>query len=290
MKIRADADLVLKGSLRKLELGGSVVVVDGRYTKNVDFLGMFRGSSRPKSNLGMQLFSFTEPPWRDMLFDVRISAEKPFILANNMAKGAFHPNLHLTGTGELPLMTGQIFVDPTRISVPAGKIMIESGVISFTENDPDRPTFNLNGNSTLAGYKITMLFQGNSEEPVITLSSDPPLAEDQLLLLVLTGTLPQSDQEKTKRSMAGMHMAVYLGKGLLSKWFVGEPAETEESVLDRFELDFGRQLSKSGDETIEAQFRLVEGLFLPGDRLYLTSEKDMYDNFNFGVKIVFRFK
>ncbi len=41
---------------------------------------------------------------------------------------------------------------------------------------------------------------------------------------------------------------------------------------------------------MEAQFRLAEGLLLPGDRLYITSERDVYDNYNMGVKIVFRFK
>jgi translocation and assembly module TamB len=221
---------------------------------------------------------------------VRITSDTPFSVSNNMARGAVRPNLRLSGTGEIPVLTGRIFVDPTRISVPGGRIVIESGVVSFPENDPDRPTFNLSGQSRLAGYDITLIFQGNFEEPVITLSSDPPLAEDELLLLVLTGTPPQSAQDKQKRAMANMNMAVYLGRGLLSKWFGGESVESEESVLDRFEIDIGRQLSKSGEETVEAQFRLIEGLFLPGDRLLLTSEKDIYDNFNVGVKVVFRFK
>ncbi|MEW6520063.1 MAG: translocation/assembly module TamB domain-containing protein [Thermodesulfobacteriota bacterium] len=290
MKIRADADLTAKGPLRKLQLAGKVVIVDGRYTKNVDFLTMFRGSNRPKSDLGMQLFSFGEPPWRDMVFDVRITADKPFVLFNNMARGEVRPNLQLSGTGEIPVLTGRIFVDPTRISVPAGKIVIESGVITFPENDPDQPTFNLNAESRLAGYDITLIFQGTPEEPVVTLSSDPPLAEEELLLLVLTGQPPQSSEDKPNRAMANMNTAVYLGKGLLSKWFGSEFTESEESVLDRFQLDFGRQLSKSGDETVEAQFRMMEGVFLPGDRLYLTSEKDIYDNFNVGLKVVFRFK
>jgi autotransporter translocation and assembly factor TamB len=292
MKIRADADLTVKGPWRRLELGGKVVIVDGRYMKNVDFLTMFRGSARPKSDLGMQLFSLTETPWRDMAFDVLITSDTPLTIYNNMARGGVRPNLHLTGTGEIPVLAGRIFVDQTRISVPAGKIVIESGVVSFPENDPDRPTFDLSGKSRLAGYDITLIFQGTSDEPVITLASDPPLAEDELLLLVLTGSPPQLSQEKEKekRAMANMNTAVYLGRGLLSRWFGGESIESEESMLDRFEFDFGRQLSKSGEETVEAQFRLIEGLFLPGDRLFLTSEKDIYDNFNVGVKVVFRFK
>jgi len=292
LKIRADVNLTLQGPWRRLALGGKVNIVDGRYTRNVDFLSMLRGPSRPKSDIGMQLFSLTENPWRDMAFDVQISSAEPFPVYNNMARGAVRPNLRLTGTGEIPVLAGRIFVDPTRITVPAGRITIDSGVITFPENDPDRPTFDMSGQSRLAGYDITLLFQGTSDEPTITLSSDPPLADDELLLLVLTGRPPLSsqDKDKEKRAMANMNTAVYLGKGLLAKWFNGEGGENEESVLERFELDFGRQLSKTGEETVEAQFRLLEGLFLPGDLLFLTSEKDVYDNFNVGVKIVFRFR
>ena len=292
LKIRADANLTLQGPWRRLTLSGKVNIVDGRYTRNVDFLSLLRGSSRPKSDIGMQLFSLTENPWRDMAFDVQISSAEPFPVYNNMARGAVRPNLRLTGTGEIPVLAGRIFVDPTRITVPAGRITIDSGVITFPENDPDRPTFDMSGQSRLAGYDITLLFQGTSDEPTITLSSDPPLADDELLLLVLTGRPPLSsqDKDKEKRAMANMNTAVYLGKGLLAKWFHGEGGENEESVLERFELDFGRQFSKAGEETVEAQFRLLEGLFLSGDRLFLTSEKDVYDNFNVGVKIVFRFR
>jgi translocation and assembly module TamB len=87
-----------------------------------------------------------------------------------------------------------------------------------------------------------------------------------------------------------MNMAVYLGRGLLADWFGLSGQESDESILERFELDIGRQISSSGQNTVEARFRMVEGLLLPGDRLFITSERDRYDNYNMGVKIVFRFK
>ncbi|OKY75840.1 MAG: hypothetical protein BM485_05750 [Desulfobulbaceae bacterium DB1] len=291
MKIRGDADLRLQGPQARLRLGGKILLTDCRYGKNVDFLSMFRSSAKVKADTGMQFFSFSEPPLRDMVFDIEAATgEKPFLIANNMARGAARPALRLIGTGEIPVLVGRIYVEPTNISVPAGKIVVESGIITFPENDPDRPTFDIRAVSRLAGYDITLHLQGTSDEPVITLSSDPPLPEDELLLLVLTGSLPQTAQDGGGSGIANMKMAVYLGKGLLSRWFGGSAAEDDESVLQRFDLEFGRQVSKTGQETVEAQFRLIEGLLLPGDRLYITSEKDVYDNVNVGVKIVFRFQ
>lgn len=290
MKMRGDADLRLSGPLARLALDGTVTLTDGLYGKNVDFLAMLRGTGRAKTatNTG-GLFSWADAPLRDLRFDVKIvTGKKPFFIANNLTKGAVRPTLRLTGSGEAPLLAGRIYVEPTTISVPAGRLRVDAGVISLPENEPDRIFLDLHGGSRLAGHDITMTVEGSADEPVITLSSDPPLPDDELLLLVLTGSPPQADRESGRSALANMKMAVYLGRGLLAGWFGGVD-EDEESVLERFDLEFGRQISDSGQETVEASFRLVEGLLLPGDRLFLVSEKDRYDNVNVGIKVVFRF-
>ncbi|MBU3937549.1 MAG: translocation/assembly module TamB, partial [Proteobacteria bacterium] len=290
LKIRGDADLRLSGPVRKLVLSGKLIVTDGRYTKNIDFLRLFKSTSRPRSDIGLQVFSLPDPPFRDMEFGIEVSAAQPFLIRNNLAKGAVRPEFSLVGTGEVPVLVGRIFVDPVSISLPAGRLVIESGIITFPKNDPDRPTFDVTAKSKLAGYDIDMHLQGTADEPVITLSSQPALPDSDLLLLVLTGRPPLNGAGSGRRQVAGMNMAVYLGKGLLANWFGNGGAETDESVLERFELDIGREITSSGEDTVETRFRLVEGLLLPGDRLFITSERDVYDNYNVGVKIVFRFK
>jgi translocation and assembly module TamB len=291
LRIRGDADLRLTGPLSKLTLAGDLVVTDGRYTKKFDFLGLLKGTGRPRGDIGLlQALALPDPPFRDMVLQIKISGGQPFLIRNNLASGSLRPDLRLGGTGELPVLIGRIFVDPSRISLPAGRLAIESGVVTFPENNPDRPTFDLTAKSRMAGYDIDMQIRGTSEEPVITLSSQPSLPDSDLLLLVLTGQPPVTGTGQGRQSVAGMNMAVYLGRGLLADWFGLSGQESDESILERFELDIGRQISSSGQNTVEAQFRLVEGLLLSGDRLFITSERDRYDNYNMGVKIVFRFK
>jgi translocation and assembly module TamB len=55
-------------------------------------------------------------------------------------------------------------------------------------------------------------------------------------------------------------------------------------------VDVGRAVTRGGDETINARFRLAEGLLQNGDTLYITGEKDVFDQYNAGVRIVFRFR
>lgn len=61
-------------------------------------------------------------------------------------------------------------------------------------------------------------------------------------------------------------------------------------MLDRLRLDIGRNITRQGDDTIEARFLLKEGVLRKNDALYLTAEKDVWDDYNSGVRLIFRFK
>jgi translocation and assembly module TamB len=296
VKLRADADLAVKGPVSRLEFTGDVAITDGRLVKKLNLLGMLGnlgnlgGPAKPKTEGGFQLFSIRDPPLQDAVFDLRISSKNPFLIKNDLARGTLRPELRLTGTGEIPVLLGNVYVDPIRVSLPAGRLTVQSGVIRFLESDPDRPQLDLVAGAQMMGYDITILVEGPYDEPVVTLSSVPPLPDEDLVLLVLTGQPPKSPADRTTGAAQSMNVAVYLGKGLLARWFGDESVESDESVLDRFDLEVGRGVTRTGEETLDAQFRLGRGVIRHGDTIYLTGEKDIYDDFNAGLKIVFRFK
>jgi autotransporter translocation and assembly factor TamB len=290
LKLRADTDLTIRGPLNQMEVTGEVAITDGRLVKYFDILSTLKGSSKPETDTGLQLFSLRTPPFSDMSFDVQLTSKNPFKISNNLAKGAVRPELSLTGTGEFPVLSGEVYVDPTRINLPAGTLVFESGIVRFDPNRPDLPTVDLVGKSKMLGYDITVLVEGPYNEPVITLSSVPPLSNEELLLLLIAGQQPNSTGDAAASQRQSMNVAVFLGRDLISRWFGGESAETDESIIDRLEVGFGRELTRSGEETIDAQFRITDNVFFDGDKLYITGERDIYDFYNAGVKIVFRFK
>ena len=288
--MRADTDLTVKGPLARLEVAGAVAITYGRLVKYFDLLGTLKRSSKPKTDLGLQLFSIRQPPLSDMVFDVRLTSKKPFAIRNNLVKGAVRPELKLIGTGRIPVLAGIVYLDPTRISLPAGSLIFESGVIRFDPNRPDRPTLDLIGTSKILGYDVTMLVEGPFDEPVVTLSSVPPLSHEELVLLVIAGQPPNSTDDAQASQGQSMNVAVFLGRDLISRWFGSDSVEASESIIDRLEVHVGRAVSQSGEDTIEAQFRLAEGVLRDSDKLYLTGEKDIFDFYNAGIKLVFRFK
>jgi len=290
LRLRADTDLSLKGPLSRLELSGEIAVTDGRFSKNFGIIEGFTARGKADTGSGFQLFSIKEPPLRDMVFDVRIIAREPFRIQNNLARGAVRPDLLLSGTGELPILAGKVYVEPTRLYLPAGRMQLESGLIRFEPNDPDRPKLDLVGTASMLGYDITALINGPYNEPVVTLSSVPPLPDEDLLMLLLAGQPPKKSGLRNAGRKQQMNVAAFLGRDMITRIFGGESEEASEFILDRFDVEIGRRITLRGEETINAQFRVADDVLRDGDNLYLTGERDIFDYYNLGVRIVFRFR
>ena len=289
IRVRADTALHLTGPVAKMALQGEVGLTNSRFKRNVDFFGFLKSAPPSAGTPSEVLFSLPDPPWKDMTFDVTIDSKTPFELTNNVAKGGLRPHLHLGGTGELPLLTGDVYLDPIRLRLPAGLMTLQSGVIRFLPSRANRPVMDLQGEGKVLNYDITALIEGSLDEPQVTLSSSPPLPGDELMLMLITGR-PPADKNSTERRGVPMNLAVYIGQDLLLQWFGGGETESWTSLLDRFEVTVGRRVTRGGDETLEAQFRLGEDVLRDGDSIYITGERDVFDFYNAGVKFVFRFK
>jgi len=291
LQARADADLRLTGPMERLVLSGNLALTDGLFAKNFGLAeGLTAGSAKPKAGPGLSLFSFRAAPLRDMRFEVRISAVKPFQIKNNLVKGAVRPDLSLVGTGEAPELVGKIYLEATRLYMPAGRMQFDSGVIHFEAVDPGRPRLDMIGTARMIGYDITAVVTGPYDEPSVSLSSVPPLPDADLLALVLTGQPPKTPGGDSAEKSQGLNVAVFIGRDVLMRMPGGDATENLQNVLERFDVELGRSVTRAGDETINARFRVADGVLRQGDTLYLTGEKDVFDQYNAGVRIVFRFR
>ena len=290
MRLRGDVQLDVSGPLERLVVKGLTGLTGGYYTGNIDFLGMIGSSSAPVSEGVGFLFSFPDPPLKNAVFDIRITTIEPFRIRNNLIRGVLRPELSLKGTGELPFLVGTVYIDPSRVILPSGRLQVQSGLLRFLEREPDRPQLDLLAQSKVLGYDINVVTRGPIDDPVITLSSSPSLPNDELLLLLLTGQPPKDDTAGGVKSKGSTNVMVYLGRDFLNKWLEDESGASDEGILDRFELDFGRNTTKSGEQTVESTFRLSQYTTGTGKMYYLTAEKDKYDAYNYGMRLVFRFE
>ena len=302
-RLRADLHVEAEGEISSLLVSGRVRATSGRVLHEVPLLGFLRTVTRKVGGLapgrgpasgsaalrasGFEIFRFEEPPLRGLRFAVEVTAAEAIELRGNVVRGGIRPDVKLLGSGEFPYLAGAIYVDDLVLTLPATKLRIDSGSVRFDERNHLVPELNLIGETRMRGYDITAAVSGPANDPQIVFSSTPPLPADDLVLLVTTGRPPAGGGADSE-GKAVLAVARYFGEDLIRKLFSEEDVEAKESILDRFEVDTGRNVSRSGRDTWEARFRLRREVLVEKDALYLTGEQDEFDHYNMGLRIVFR--
>lgn len=287
LRVRADAKLAITGPLSAMDVRGDLTLDDSRFTRDFDFLSAFGKKSSSPPLFSRPLFELPAP-FATATFDVKVGSTKPFVLQNNVVKGGLRPELRIVGTGALPILRGTIIIDPTRVSLPSGTITARSGAVEFLPSAPFAPRIDALADARLQGYDIKLHLSGTIQEPVVELSSVPPLPYEDLLLLVLTGTLPRPDQKSPTGVRAAKQVAVYLANDAISSWFSSSDGDSQIDA-DLLEVQTGGDVSETGTETTTARLRVWKGIFSDNSSLYITGERDIYDFYNFGVRLLFRF-
>lgn len=290
--LRGDVDLHLLGPFTRPALSGRVVLTEGRYEgrwpqQNVGGLLTRPSGGEPRR---LDLFALRLHPWREAVLDVEVAAREPLRIVTPAVRIAARPDLRLTGTGAAPLPIGRVDFTPGVLALPGGRLEVASGTLRFQPPDPTRPTLEVIGSGRMQGYEVGLAAEGPFDEPRVTLSSYPVLGHEELLLLVLTGRNPRAVRPADAERSRNFDVAVALGKDMLSRLGGADrSAETTPSVVERFHVEVGRNITRTGDETVHVLFRVADGVVRPGDTLYLTGERDLWGYYNGGVRIAFRF-
>ena len=287
LRLRGDLDLALGGPLSALSLEGSVRLRNSRFLQEVDFLSFLerRGAGGVARASGFVLPSFRTPPLASLALDVDVSSAEPVRLVGNLARGDVSLDLHLGGTGEVLLPSGTAFVDALRVALPGGTMRFERGLVTLDAQDPTLPRLELLGEARLAGYDVTMDLSGPIDDPRVELSANPPLSRKDVLLLVMTGRVPPAG-EATSSTAASL--GLYLAKDLARRWTSAPGLSEEEGLLDRLEILSGQDVSKSGVSTLEVSYRAWEKVFRESGSVYVVGERDVYEDVNIGLRLLFR--
>ena len=290
MLVRADAELEIGGTPEAPTLGGSVRIVHSRYTRPFEPLSVLRRGENDLSRgqRGLDFAIARTGLLARLQLDLAVrSDEEGFALRNNLVNGSVRPDLIIRGSGRVPLFIGHIYVDPTRVRLPAGTLRVRSGTITFQENQPFVPVLEISAEAVLSGYLVEVQITGDYDRPEVILSSTPDLPHDQLLALFLTGNLPAGDLGESSAG-AAQTMAVYLAVDFVQRLFGGD-GPAEDSLTSRLEFGSGIDPARTGVETFFVRLRL-RGDPDGGLSQYLTGEQDAYEEINFGYRFVVRFR
>jgi autotransporter translocation and assembly factor TamB len=169
-------------------------------------------------------------------------------LGGSMVIGRGYDEDHIPG----PSIKGEIKVREGTLKVMNRVFDVERGKIKFTESVPANPNLDLMLETQVNAYLVRILVSGKAVDPVIELTSEPDLSEEDIMAVLLFGQ-PMNDLDNDQRgrmqeendpgkelqkNLAGLAMA-FGTKGL------------QDSMSDSFGVDMVQMGSdSSGDSTL----------------------------------------
>jgi hypothetical protein len=229
LRSTVDADLRLFGDESQQWLTGEVRVLQAVWTRRYDVATELIA---PRS--------LVAPPavtGGGLRYDVKVRAPGTLSVDNNLATLQARADLGLTGTYAAPVLLGRAEIDRGRVYFQGNTYEIRRGTVDFL--DPLRldPLFDIEAETRVQSYAITLKMNGTLERVYPTLASDPPLNTVQILNLLAGGPADEVSVGAAQRDPD--RAAQEVAAGLAAGWFSEglERQVTSRLGLTRFSID-----------------------------------------------------
>src|SRR5262249_20659185 len=148
-----------------------------------------------------------QKPVEWLRFDVDVACGNDVRIDNNLARGQVTGKLKLGGTNLKPVLTGTLTAEPGAQATFRGNVLsIGRGVLVFNGLVP---TFDLNAQAQIREYLVSIKAFGKLDDPKVSLTSQPPLPEGDVLTLLTLGVT-------SKENVGAQGGASLVGEALFS--------------------------------------------------------------------------
>lgn len=231
LRLMVDADLVATGGPAGNQLRGEIVLLRGTYSKDFEVtLSDLLARSRPAAAVAPR------EAWKERTdLEVRIVSSASLEVRTNVASLTATVDLVARGTLAAPTLVGQIVFDEGgRVTFRGVRYDIESGTITFANTTGFAPILDIRARAEVKGYDLVVSLVGTWPRIQATFSSDPPLPDETVVGLLLTGSTPNA-----RPATDATGSIVSAGAGIAAGAAVGALTRPTQRLfkLDRFEID-----------------------------------------------------
>ena len=193
-----DAQLAVRGTTSAATLSGTVDVREAIYTRPFNLGGSFveLGAAGGGVATGAAASAESTVPLR---YDVQINAPSTLQVRNNTVQMVARANMQLRGTFDRPQLFGRAEVDRGEFLFEGKRYRVTRG--SMDQANPTKldPFVDLEMETQVRvpgeTYRVTITLNGTLDRAVPGFSSDPPLAEPEILALLFSDVTPGQDVE-----------------------------------------------------------------------------------------------
>lgn len=228
-----DADLRLFGDFTRQWLTGRVDVRQAAWTRRYDVATELLAESRPLEEAA----SFGD----GLRYDVKVLAPGTLRVDNNLAALVARAELTLQGTYDAPVVLGRAEVDRGRVFFQGNTYVIRRGNVDFANPRKTDPLFDIEAETRIRSYRVTLKMNGTLERMYPTLSSDPPLSTVSILGLLAGADEAKLADLETRRDDNAQRNLAATGAATLAAGVISEEMGLERGAarlgLDRFSID-----------------------------------------------------
>ncbi len=193
--------------------------------------------------------------------DVRIRTRRGFEVTGRGLQSEWRGDMQLGGTSADPLLTGSAEVVRGYAMLLGRRFAMDEGRIVFTGPVPPDPQLNIELTAPVADYITRLSVIGQAGAPLIRISADPPLPEDEVMAMILFGRSIETMTPWQALALANS-LRILGGSG-------GDTVDilnTTQSILRVDQIDIKQ------DEEGEGFSSVTVGKYF-GQRLYVEGEK-----------------
>ncbi|HBB98999.1 MAG TPA: hypothetical protein DC054_26780 [Blastocatellia bacterium] len=201
-----DADLEVRGTPKVQFIRGDVRVRRSEYTKDIDLAELI--NQRPATSIeeGGE-FTFAETARFDKL---RVEGRNALIMRNNLGDLVASVSLQLDGPVKDPIIEGRITATRGTLNFRNNPYEITRGLMYFPARLGADPVLNIEAQSVIRGYRVTAMIEGPLSHPTTSVGAEPSLPQADVVSLILTGTLSQTDTSTSVLAQSGLGTAASL--------------------------------------------------------------------------------
>ena len=207
------ASLRLQGTTESHWLTGDLLVSKALWTRKYLITSELLGSSGTTGGFARSTAGLKPSPMR---LDIAIKAPGTLRLDNNLASLVARGDLTLTGSPTEPQLLGRVEVERGKVFFRGNTYDVRKGVANFSNPREINPVFDIEADTRVRSYRLTLQANGTIDRVSTRITSDPPLTSAQIASLLTGGN--ETDVANT----AGSPNLQTLGAGgvnsLASSW------------------------------------------------------------------------
>jgi translocation and assembly module TamB len=309
LEMKIGGNLAVNGPMAAPRMTGLLRLISGTWFRDTNLNPIIRETAAIPSQAPPKPADSSPKKgfWEGMALDIDVSHQSPFWVDNNLGRLALVPDFRISGTAGHPVPAGRAVVEEGDIYYQSKPFKIEKGMVDFSSPNPGGPMVEVVGSADVRKWLVRLTLSGTPEGLNISLSSDPPLEESDIVSLVSVGRTSEDLIAKEGGStvspsqvLAGIIDSSY---GEKLKRTTGLDILDAESIPDedpnqpdRIRFTIGENLSNR--MTVKYTTETREGLFIQQfiseykllDKLILSGYQDSEAAYGAGVTYRLEFK